>query len=333
MKRDLTEEFCFFLGNLPTSESIDDLVMPVGHENSRKADYFLNNRSVILEVKSLKTDPSHKVEETLDDHREREDFPIVFGEVDINDVLKHLPDGEVIGAKIIEKVTRSVEGGFRSADKQIRSTREAFNQHNALGVLVYINESIDILDPKLMHSKIGGLMGRQSESGKYRYEHIQQVWIISETHYQQYNDDLKLVPQLCIEGPTCISKESNELLFEHIVETWSQHVGVNFVEVDLEETKDLNFMSFSSSEETDEEQITRQKLWRIQYRTDPYLKEMTDDQLGRHGAGLLKMLERNIVSGGDALPQDKYTEVMIGFAHFLEEGKARGFDMKKIPKE
>src|SRR5688572_2075707 len=76
----LERRFLAFLSQLPGSESLDVLLNSQAYIGERRADYLLFDRKLILEVKSLEVDTSHKAEAELDRHRNRPDFPVFYGE-------------------------------------------------------------------------------------------------------------------------------------------------------------------------------------------------------------------------------------------------------------
>ena len=76
----------------------------------------LKNRQIILELKTLKTDPEEKVETLLELYRECPEFPIFYGELPLNRVLSCHPKGEEILHRIADALTRSVQGAMEKAD-------------------------------------------------------------------------------------------------------------------------------------------------------------------------------------------------------------------------
>lgn len=122
MPSELDRRFSSFLKTFPGAESLDDLLMSAKYDGERRADFLLFERRVIVEIKSLETDTSPKVETEIAKHREREDFPLFYGEVELNKVLKNLPDGQQINEQIFLRTTRSIEEATKSAEKQIENT-------------------------------------------------------------------------------------------------------------------------------------------------------------------------------------------------------------------
>ncbi len=77
--RSLDVRFTKFLESLPGAESLDRLELPVDLEHRRKADFLLAHRKVIVEIKTLTEDTSHKIETLADQHRDRHDWPLYYG--------------------------------------------------------------------------------------------------------------------------------------------------------------------------------------------------------------------------------------------------------------
>lgn len=98
--------------------SIDDLTRGTSIDSEKKADFLSADKRVVIEVKTLKTDSSPKVEREMDKHRDRDEFPLIYGKVPVDKVLRHFPDGKEINARIFRNVTRSVEDALLSAESR-----------------------------------------------------------------------------------------------------------------------------------------------------------------------------------------------------------------------
>lgn len=257
MTNTLEDQFQKFLSFLPGSENIDSLAIPKGGENSQKADYFLAKRQIIIEIKSLKKDTSHKVEKIIEPHRERSEFPNFYGERDLQDVLTHLPDGEEIKKTIYEKITTSIEKAFKKADDQITETKNLFNVPYAQGVLVILNESIDIFSPDVLLHKVAHLLNKKNSKGEVRYQAIVCAWIIFESHYIQINPNLKAPLIVLLTGPQ--SKDHPELadFIDEIQPKWAEFNKVPFLSTDAETFESLEIESFAKDREKKRNPIGR----------------------------------------------------------------------------
>lgn len=188
-----------FLSGLPTAEVIDDLELPLDPDHPRKADFLLAHRQVIVELKTLTDDPSYKVEATADLHRDRDEWPLFYGKVDARKVLRNLPDGEAIYSKMANAIGRSVEAAVRSAEEQITDTRHVLNLPEAAGLLVILNESVDILDPYVVGHRVAQLM-RRPRTGTSSIEKVDFVWLLFESHSLGVVHGVPAVPSMLISG-------------------------------------------------------------------------------------------------------------------------------------
>ncbi|HEX9884276.1 MAG TPA: hypothetical protein VGA79_09945, partial [Desulfobaccales bacterium] len=61
MKSSLNERFKAFISQLPLAEVIDDLDLPAEFNEKRRADFLIENRKAIIELKSLESDQEPKI--------------------------------------------------------------------------------------------------------------------------------------------------------------------------------------------------------------------------------------------------------------------------------
>ncbi|MBC8286270.1 MAG: hypothetical protein H8E42_02215 [Nitrospinae bacterium] len=333
MKKSLEERFFSFLKFLPGSESIDSLKLPKGNEESQIADYFLANRQIIVEVKTLKSDTAYKVDEVLEPYGDDPAFPIVYGECDVNKILDKLDSGQEIKSQILEKLTRPIEKAFKKADDQVSDTKKAFNVENACGLLVLLNEEIDVFSPEVLIWKISKMLGKK-RNGNYRYKQFPCVWVISESHYIQAGKEIKSTPSFCINGP--MNKEIPEIgdFVTELQPKWAEFEGVPLLSNGINKFKDSDFGSFAKDhakeQEDNRDTVERHELWRRQYRNNPYLRAFEEDAFLRFGAKAFLGLKPQFMKDGEKLSRERVVELLILWTHFLEENEYRVTDMRKL---
>jgi hypothetical protein len=85
MDTNLEQRFFKFIDSLDDTENLDDpkFNFPT---NRRKADYLLNNRSIIAEVKTFQNNPKNKSNKLIN-NKLHEDGVIIFGSVNLNQVF------------------------------------------------------------------------------------------------------------------------------------------------------------------------------------------------------------------------------------------------------
>ena len=96
MENSLEKRFKQFISQLQFAEAIDGLKLSKNNFETKKADYFLDDRRTIVELKSFQIDPEYKVHKEIEKHRKRSDFPEFYGEMEVSKILKNLPDGDII---------------------------------------------------------------------------------------------------------------------------------------------------------------------------------------------------------------------------------------------
>ena len=180
MTDSINERFKTFISQLPSAEVIDELELPSEFDESKRADFLIENRKTVIELKSLESDPEHKVHTELENHKKRDEYPLFYGEQEVYKILKHLPDGEQIQEKLFYKVARSIEQSFREADKQIGATKEILTCPDAFGILVLLNQDISVLSPELISYRVGQLLTKVDGDGSPHYKNVTSVWFMLE---------------------------------------------------------------------------------------------------------------------------------------------------------
>lgn len=327
----LEARFTRFLEGLPGAEVIDRLAWPGDPQHRRKADFLLSNRKVIVEIKTLTDDPSPKVEATADKHCERDDWPVFYGTSDVRKVLANLPDGEAIYSKMVNALGRSVETAVRSAEEQVTHTRRALGLPHAAGVLVILNDSIDILDPYLVGHRVAQLM-RRPRTGNREAEKLDFVWLMFESHVMGSVEGFPAVPCILINGEGKDRFPWFGHLHHDLVRRWACANGGISVAGDAPDPSKIKFLSMKDATTPPPKQLPRHEWWRSRYHARPYLQPLTDDELLSRGADIMRRVMPHFLKGGPGYLAETVNPLMEEFTHFLEEMNHRGIDMRRIPK-
>lgn len=331
MMSTLESRFKKFMYQLPSVEVIDDIELRSEANDMKRADYLFSNRRAVLELKSLKADPEFKVGKEMSKHRTREDFPLFYGEQDISKILKHLTDGETIKERLFYAISHSAKKCIREASKQINSTKELFQCHDSYGILVILNEAVDILSPSVLTKRISQMLCKRSKDGKYHYDQIGVVWIICENCFIPTREGSKLMPSVTVYGPTCEHDQSLQSLCYELQKAWASFNGVPFVTANNIQVNDIHFETFKSEKEENGKTYRRYEIWEREYRKKPYLRSLSDEAVLAHGAKLRDMIGKLTLKDGPRCPKEKMGEFFEGFTHFLEECTHRGLNLKEMP--
>ncbi len=328
--KNLEGRFKFFAKNLGGAECIDDLELTREQELAKKADYFFENRKFIVELKSLQTDSSEKIENILAPHRERPEFPVFFGEIEVHKVLQYLPDKEEINKKISDALTDSVEGVVEEANRQIRETKRTFALPDAGGLLIILNDAVDVLSPDLVVYRVRRALNKKTASDETRFPHVAAVMLINSAHYTQMTPTLKGLPILIIPGAQ-LDSEKVANFASSLSPRWSAFEGQPFFSIAPEDIPKLNYQRFSDDvEDRPGSMIKRQDLWSLQYKQNPYLRPMDKESFLLYGAKVFERLSTSMIKGGPRIPVEERHELMERFSHVMDEMGFRGIDMREM---
>lgn len=155
MQARLEPHFFDFVRHISGAELIDDLELTPTQRAAKKADIFFVGRRVVCEVKVLASDTSHKIAPILEPYEKSDDWPVFFGERPISKILEFLPAREMLRKRIYDAVAGGLSDLVRDANRQIRETKASFGLATSEGIVVILNDAIDILDPNVMAHRVG----------------------------------------------------------------------------------------------------------------------------------------------------------------------------------
>jgi hypothetical protein len=244
MSQTLEDRFVRFAKGLDGVEVIDDLDLTREQQQAQKADFFFQGRTIIGELKSLKTDTAGKVDVILEPYRDAPEWPHFFGEVELHKVINALPNKDELNRKIFSAVTDSIEGVMEKANRQIRTTKKTFDLPDAGGLLIILNDLVDILSPDMLVHRVGRCFGKKTAEGQVRFPEITVVWAINAAHYSQITPTLKGRPLLIL--PSSMPDPHNIANFvETLGRKWAAFDGVPHFRTDAEGFRKQRFRTFS----------------------------------------------------------------------------------------
>ncbi len=293
---------------------------------------MLKQREAIVEVKTLKIDPAYKVEERLAVHKNRPDFPLYYWRAELSEILTHLPDGEAIKKDIFRALTNSVQKAFRSANDQIRETKRILNLPKSCGVLVILNENVEVLRPDYVTAR-ANVMILEEKNGSLRFPEIAYVWIFSETHSLQVGTVPQGVPIILLEGPQSDHFPEIGDHLSSLNELWAKQSQSPLFQGRIENFNDAKFESLGKTNNADKKNLkdlSNQEIWRLAYHQDPYLRQLSELDFFAAIGRVFSELAVHFIVGREQLPRDRLMELTIGWTHGLEEAEHRRLDMRKL---
>ena len=330
-KPSLEDRFQAFLDQLDGAESIDGSLSDTELSHGKRADFLLDQRRIVLEVKSLEADPEYKIEERLAAHRNRLEFPIFLWKADLNEILPYLPDGKEIRRQIFHAVMRAVQGALEKADDQIEATKTALNLKHACGVVAILNAEIGILAPDLVTAKASEML-LKTRDNNVRYKQIAYVWIISESHILISKDGSEHLPLILLEGPTADDHATAGEYLGRALLKWAKFEGDQSLSWSRIQNFDgLKFKKQPAELKDDEKRPpVRYEMWRQAYRMRPYLRSLSETDFLEYSAEITTTMMPHFLIGGQKLPHAKVAQLMERWTHILEEAEYRRLDMRKL---
>lgn len=325
----LENRFNQFMTSLSGVESVDKLIPSGSFQNKNRADYLLADRRVVIELKTLKVDPSAKVENELSQHRDRSDFPLIPGIVELPKILRHLPDGNQINQRIYRNISRSVEKAVRSAEEQISDTEEILNLRDTVGLLVLLNESIDVLDPQVVGRRTSELLSRKRTDGSM-YTSIDFVWLLFESHATKLSDGSLARPSILLEGPTASSFDWFTPIFNWLQTSWSEFNNVPLRYASIEKLAEIPFRSAKPDKAIPPDKLKRHEQWEQLYEKAPYLRSLSDDEVFEHGSTVFQLLTPYFLKDGPRVPMEQLEPLFVKWSDFLQESRHRGLNIRHL---
>jgi hypothetical protein len=323
------DRFIAFAKTLLGAEYVDEIELTPEQKKARKADFLFDNRRIICELKSLKTDTGGKVGKVLEPHEKRPDWPIFFGKVDIHQILKHLPDGERINRQIYDAITSAIKDLVRSANDQIRQTKKTFGLQSAGGMLVILNEFIEVLSPDVIAYKVDELFRKRTPEGNPQFPEINAVWILNESHYTQVTPELQGIPALIMKNVVPDPVNVHDYI-DSLQPKWAKYHKVPLVTVDGGSLDQVKFESIKKDSSRTDGKIPRHEMWRRQYRLRPYLRSLSKRELIEYFGRLMDAMQPGFMKGGTEEQRAMMRGLLEPWTHLLEEINQRGLDMREF---
>jgi hypothetical protein len=297
-----------------------------------KADYFFANRTIVGEIKALYEDTTTKIDVILDPYRNTPDWPILIGDQDLERVLQHLPDRDRLRATIFRSITRSIEAVVEKANRQIRETKRTFGIPDAGGLLIILNDAVDILSPDIVVYRVRRALKKRTADGALRYANISAVLIIGGAHYTQLKPDLKGMPILTILN-LVLETDFVEEFIRHLSRKWAAFEQQLLIPIGTTDLPNLRFRTVSADVKDAARPVTRQDYWSALYKRNPYLRPLSEDELLEFGGRVLEEVSANLVKGAPRRSIEEMGPNWIRWSNFLDEVQYRGTDMRKLEKK
>ena len=160
-----------------------------------------------------------------------------------------MPNKDKINAEVVSAITKVIERDVTEANGQIRETKNILNLPNAAGLLVILNDTVEALSPDLVVYRVRQAINKRDQEGNLRHPHISAVLFISQTHFVQASDRLKLLPLLTVTTASSGSAEVVDYLDKTLTPQWSLFEGLPLVESDGEQFLEQDFRKYDPDQD------------------------------------------------------------------------------------
>jgi hypothetical protein len=181
----LKQRFERFMSGLDGAECIDDLLKQSDMPGRQRADYLAFNRNVIIEQKSLEIDLDAKIQPLVIDFFNTRGIvhPDKISFRSFVETISRYADTGGLKQRLLQMVTRNIDDILAKADKQTRDTRELFGIPKAVGIVVILNDNVQLIEPDFVAEKAFTMLRKLSTTGEtLRYPNNHVVISISEAH-------------------------------------------------------------------------------------------------------------------------------------------------------
>ena len=297
----------------------------------KRPDFECLRGLLVVEIKTLETDPKGRLENALSPERAKADWPAFFGIWPIESILKNVSNSEEIKTRLLDRLGRAIVSHVKKANDQLKSHAERVDRKNLVRLLLLLNEDHPEYTPDVVAYTIQRELMRRDPNGKPRNEHLDAVIYFSDRHVAAGSVGT-LSPVIAILGSGLEENPWKESVVNLVLARWAAWNGAPIVKND-----DVSIDSFISAERVPD-QMARHELWAIQYRREPYMHKWSDEDLRElwDNTVLFSLLwgHRDTPM---KIPMDGYIQVMERFTHLREETAARGlpldyFEVDPVPR-
>lgn len=227
MISNITNRFFDFLRAYPGAEAIDQLITSdLSAKRLKVADFFFEDRTIICEIKTLKTETTPKLEAFLATNGVNHSA-LPHGQYTLRSLLPEGAAGDALFTKLVDLVLTPLTDGFDDADKQIRDTKTLFNLPSADGLLVILNQDVTLATPTLIRERLARRVRKNMPTGEPYHQHIAHVLHICERYVLAAMPDTQM--NLSLTNPRIGHHHDVATFVDRLGEVWAAHCGHEYL--------------------------------------------------------------------------------------------------------
>lgn len=321
--------FKSFMAQYALIEDLDDIEEKFP-DGTKIADYAIRD-VVVIELKTLKEDPTEKMENLFNEIIKRPDFPAIYGELNFRRVVSLLPDGEKQIRKFETVAFRQIESIMSKANKQVISTIEHLKMDSkTAGTLIIINEFAEFFEPDVLVGYIRKMLGTKSENG-FRFSHINHVILIQDTHkVKDSNQGEIAIPIYDILNDNIVQNDVTKqagIALSELIKNYSHFNKCNHkLHKPFEDELEIEKLH-----QPEVKPLRGQEWIEDQYRKNRYMKNFTDEQLIELGSMVMSVCYAMILKEKPlVLEHQRKMHLFKTQIELFEESRLRPFDLKRL---
>jgi hypothetical protein len=235
-----------------------------------RPDYLCLNGLLVVELKTLEEDGSARLDTLLDEWRKRDDWPFFLGSAPIEAVIKNMRDPETLRAQFQERMSRAFLNHLKKANQQLKAFVAEHPRRNRVRMLILVNENHALYEPGSVIQALHRAFNRV-DNGRQRFKNVDAVLYLTEKHVI-FEGGVPTLPVVVVQGHAVDDNPWKELVIDRVVDGWGRWGGRKILH------RDGGYMRFDTIEDVPE-LAPRDERWRLNYRRNPYLSQLSDTDL------------------------------------------------------
>ena len=305
----LTPRIERFIRQALRGQSLDD---PDKSEQQRP-DYSCLGGLVAIELKTLEDDGEERLENLLEQLRQRPDWPLFLGSAPLQSFIKNTDDPDGLGKKVLERIGRGIPRPLQKANRHLEAHERDHPRKNLVKILVLVNEDHGPYDPHTVSYILWDAVRWVQSDGSPRFAHVDAIIYFTERHATVVQN-LLTFPITAVEGAGMDDAPWKSEVVDFIQRRWIQHCG--YPELSVEDPQVSDFTTIDHIPD----QAPRHERWRTDYRRRPYLKGLTTDELRDRFDEIMLINTLSFLKNPPiSVPKDQTTLSMERFTHMMLE--------------
>lgn len=253
----------FLVEDLRASQ-MDDLL----DSRNRRIDFSCLNGLVAIEMKTLESDGSERMDNLLNELRKRPDWPPMFGRPPLESFLKNITDPDEVKRRVFDRIARAVREHLRKANKQLAAHSTAFPRKNCVRLVIVVNDDHEIYEPEVV-ARIVDQELRRTDGGRTALHNIDSVVYFTERHASPLDIAIAF-PLIVIEGEGVHGAIWKREIIRAVLNRWAAWNNCSSL------SKNPRDVDFSTIEHIPD-RMKRYEAWELQYKRAPYMTGESDD--------------------------------------------------------